>query len=105
MVVNSGYESDQNGEYDYTIGVRVSEAAQIPDGFVMRLISPGMYSVIPSEMGSPAVVVPGVWRRIWTMSPQELGGNRAFQTDFEVYFPANDPQRIQIEVHIGLRPQ
>ncbi len=105
VVVNSGYASDEKGEYDYTIGVRVQKAANVPDGFVTKLISPGQYSVIRSELGSPSVVVPGVWRHIWKMSPQELGGRRAFRTDFEVYPPTSDPQKVQIEVHIGLGPE
>ena len=78
VVVYSGYASDENGEYDYTIGVRVQKAENVPDEFVTELITPGQYTVIRSELGSPSVVVPEVWRHIWKMSPQELGGRRAF---------------------------
>jgi predicted transcriptional regulator YdeE len=38
------------------------------------------------------------------MSPKELGGTRAFQTDFEIYDQrAADPENAQIDVYIGLR--
>jgi predicted transcriptional regulator YdeE len=38
------------------------------------------------------------------MSPEELGGIRAFQTDYEIYDQrAADPANAQIDVYIGLR--
>jgi predicted transcriptional regulator YdeE len=104
VVVNSDYASDENGEYDYTLGVHVHSADEIPKGFVAKSIEPGNYAVVQSEKGPPSQVVPAVWKRIWRMTPDALGGQRAYRTDFEVYPPSTDPQSVQIEVHLGLRP-
>jgi predicted transcriptional regulator YdeE len=97
VVVNSGYASDVNGEYDYTLGARVTRIDSIPTGFVSKSIAPGRYAVILSQQGPPSQVVPGVWKQIWKMTPEELGGSRAFRTDFEVYPPSADPQKCRLQ--------
>jgi predicted transcriptional regulator YdeE len=104
MVVNSDYASDEHGDYDYTLGVRVTSAEPVPVGFVVKRIQPGRYAVLRSEQGPPSQVVPRLWQKIWKMTPEELGGRRAYQTDFEVYAPPADPQNIEMEVHLGLKP-
>ena len=104
VVVNSDYASDEHGEYDYTLGVRVTRADRAPEGFVAKIIVPGEYAVIRSQAGPPSQVVPALWQRIWKMTPDQLGGHRAYKTDFEVYPPGSDPQNVQMEVHLGLKP-
>ena len=37
--------------------------------------------------------------------PAELGGKRAFQTDYEIYDRRSaNPKQAQVEIHIGLKP-
>lgn len=103
VVVYSDYASDATGEYNYTLGVRVSSADKVPDGFVVRRIQAGKYAVIPSEQGPPQVVIPALWTKINQMTPQQLGGARAFQTDFETYPDITDWGNVRMTAHIGLK--
>lgn len=105
VVVYSGYASDEHGEYDYTLGVRAKKGAAVPEGLVARTIAAGPYVVVQSEKGAPPVIVPAVWKRIWSMTPQELGGHRAYMTDFEVYPAGSGTHEAQIEVHLGLKQE
>ncbi len=105
VVVNSDYASDEHGDYDYTLGVRVTDANTVPSGFTAKEVRPGRYAVLHSQQGAPWQVVPALWKQIWTMTPADLGGNRAYQTDFEIYPPGADPQNIRMEVHLGLKAQ
>lgn len=101
VVVYSGFTPA--GDYDYTLGVRVSSADKIPDGMVKRTIAAGKYAVFQSQQGSPQEIIPALWQHINSLSPQELGGQRAHQTDFETYPPITDPGSMQMTAHIGLK--
>jgi len=103
VVVYSDYASDSSGEYNYTLGVRVSSADKVPDGFVVRKIQAGKYAVIQSEQGPPQEVIPAVWQKINQMTPHQLGGTRAYQTDFETYPDITDWGNVQMTAHIGLK--
>jgi predicted transcriptional regulator YdeE len=103
VVVYSDYASNSTGDYNYTLGVRVSSADKVPDGFVVRKIQAGKYAVIQSQTGPPEEVIPGLWQHINSMTPQQLGGTRVFQTDFEVYPNITDWGSVQIAAHIGLK--
>lgn len=51
----------------------------------------------------PDVIV-NAWKEIWNKSPKELGGTRAYQTDFEVYDErAADHQKIVLDVYLGIK--
>jgi len=103
VVVYSDYASDSSGEYNYTLGVRVSSADKVPDGFVVRKIRPGKYAVIQSESGPPQEVIPALWTKINQLTPQQMGGARAYQTDFETYPDITDWGNVQMTAHIGLK--
>jgi predicted transcriptional regulator YdeE len=103
IVVNTDYESDQNGEYTYFIGARVTSTADVPAGLTLKEIPSGSYAVLESEKGPAPVVLPKIWRQIWSMSAKDLGGERAFRADYEVYPPEYDPQNVQVTIHIGLK--
>jgi predicted transcriptional regulator YdeE len=101
VVVYSNFTPE--GDYDYTLGVRVSSADKIPDGMVKQTIAAGKYAVFQSEQGPPQEIIPALWKHIMSLSPQELGGERAHQTDFETYPPITDPSTMQMSAHIGLK--
>jgi len=103
VVVYSDYASDNTGDYNYTLGVRVSSADKVPAGFVVRKIQAGRYAVIQSETGPPQEVIPALWQHINAMTPQQLGGARAYQTDFETYPNITDWGSVQVTAHIGLK--
>lgn len=103
VVVNTNYASDQNGEYDYILGSRVTSAKDVPEGFVTVTVPAGKYAVVDSEKGPPQEILPKVWRRIWAMSPAELGGTRAFKADYEVYPAEMNGQDTQVTIYLGLK--
>jgi len=103
VVVYSDYASDHTGDYSYTLGYRVSSADKIPDGMVARTVRAGKYAAITSETGPPQEVIPALWHRINTMTPQQLGGDRAYATDFETYGTIADWGNMSMTVHIGLK--
>jgi predicted transcriptional regulator YdeE len=59
--------------------------------------------VLETDKGPLQTVLPEIWKRIWSMSAKDLGGERAFQADYEVYPSGFDPQNAQIAVHVGLK--
>jgi predicted transcriptional regulator YdeE len=103
IVVYSNYASDEKGEYDYLLGARVSSVENLPSGMTWRKVEPGTYAVILTDKGQMPGVLQAAWARIWNMTPAELGGKRAFVTDYEIYDQRSaDLQSAQVEIHIGL---
>jgi predicted transcriptional regulator YdeE len=103
VVVYSDFATDHGGEYNYTLGVRVSSADNLPAGMVKRTVAAGKYAIFQSEQGAPQDVIPALWQHINSLSPQQMGGDRAYQTDFETYGNFTDPNSMQVTAHIGLR--
>ena len=68
-----------------------------------KKIEPGPYAVILTEKGAMPGILQSAWAHIWKMSPADLGGKRAFATDYEIYDQRSaDPQAAQVEIHLGL---
>jgi predicted transcriptional regulator YdeE len=104
FAVYSDYETDHTGHYSYLLGLPVSSCEGLPAGLTAKLVQPGRYAVVTSGRGVVTQVIPEVWQRIWSMPPDQLGGTRACQTDYEIYDQrAADPDNAQIDVFIGLR--
>jgi len=103
VVVYSNYASDHTGDYDYTLGYRVSSVGKVPEGMVVRTIRAGKYAVFTSEAGPPQQIIPDLWKHINSLTPEQQGGERAYQTDFELYPAITDWSSIQITAHIGLK--
>ena len=103
IVVYSDYAMGGSGDFDYTLGVRVSSVGTLPAGTKAVTIDPGRYAVVQSEQGPPQEIIPAVWQRIAAMTPQELGGTRAYKTDFETYPDVSDFSSIQMTAHVGLK--
>lgn len=107
VAVYSDYESDEKGDYTYTLGAQVSSTDNLPSGFTFRKVVAGPYVIFTTEKGPVTQVVPAEWQKVWAAPARELGGKRAFVTDFEVYDQrAADPQNTQVDIHIGIeQPQ
>jgi predicted transcriptional regulator YdeE len=104
VAVYTNYASDENGDYTYTLGARVSSVDQLPPGFVRVDVPAGSFAIIPTERGPVQAVLAKTWRRIWAMTGEELGGKRAFSADYEVYGEkARIPNGSQVDIHIRLR--
>jgi predicted transcriptional regulator YdeE len=104
-VVYCDYAGDRNGDYTYIIGAKVSNASPAPPGMVAKTLSAGKYAVVSSERGPIPKIIVEAWQRIWSLEDQaQLGGKRAYKTDFEVYDQrAQNPQDSQIDIYVGLK--
>jgi predicted transcriptional regulator YdeE len=104
-VVYSGYASDEKGDYDYLLGARVTSVDHLPEGMSWKKVEPGNYAVILTDTGEMPGVLQAAWQKIWRMPATEMGGKRAFVTDYEIYDARSaDPKHAQVEIHIGLNP-
>jgi predicted transcriptional regulator YdeE len=104
IAVYTDYETDHTGHYTYLLGLPIVSAETLPANLTVKHIPPGRYAVFSSSRGPITKIVPEVWQRIWSMSPEELGGTRAFKTDYEIYDQrAADPENAQIDVYVGLQ--
>ena len=100
LAVYSDYASNENGEYNFLIGVRAGSSAAVPPGMVARQVPGGRYAVFTSEVGPVEKVVVATWQRVWAATDIE----RAFKVDFEVYdVRARDLKNALVDLFIGIK--
>jgi predicted transcriptional regulator YdeE len=98
------YANDKDGEYTYLLGARVTKAENLPTGMVAKKVPAGRYAVFTSERGPVQKVIVDLWRRVWATQKNELGGDRTYKADFEVYDErARNPTDAVIDLFIGIR--
>jgi len=103
IAVYSAYASDHNGEYTYTLGAKVTRESEIPQGMVVTKVATGKYADFTSERGPANKVVPEIWRKINTLPKNAPGGDRTYQSDFEVYDrQARNPKDAVVHVFVGI---
>ena len=99
IAMYTDYESDANGEYTFLIGANVTSIDSIPEGIVAKQVPSARYAIFTSESGPVWKVVPETWQMIWSTTASEMGGERAFLADFEIYDErAADPQNAVVDV-------
>ena len=104
VAVYTDYASDKNGEYTYILGAKVSLDRDVPAGMVAKKIPAGRYAVFTSDKGPAPKVVPEAWMRINSLPKSEVGGDRVYRADFEIYDErVSDPQNTVVEVYVGIR--
>jgi predicted transcriptional regulator YdeE len=103
LVVYTDYQSDQTGEYTYLIGARVTSTADVPAGLTLKEIPASSYAVLETDKGPLQTVIPALWKRILSMPAKDLGGERAFQADYEIMPQGVDRQNAQIAIYVGLK--
>lgn len=91
--VYSNYDSDANGPYTVTVGVK-SDYAQAQ--FSSVTIQAGNYLVFQGTGPMPATVV-GTWKQVWAFFETNTEYRRNFISDFEAY---SGPD--QVAIYIGL---
>jgi predicted transcriptional regulator YdeE len=99
------YESDHTGDYTYFIGEEVTSFDEIPAGLEKFTIQPQHYSKFTTESGAMPDVVRNAWKKIWQLTDKELGGQRRYHADFEIYDErAADPthQHVVLDIYIGI---
>src|SRR4051794_37745396 len=99
IAVYTDYASDKDGDYTYILGAKVNSTDVVPQGMVAKTIPAGKYAVFTSDKGPVQDVVVKTWKLVWAMPKSQPGGDRAYQSDFEIYdHRAADPQRSQVDV-------
>lgn len=100
----TNYESDYKGSYTYFIGEEVSSIpSELPQGFEILTIPAQAYAKFTTTPAPMPDVVVNAWQSIWQMPPEELGGNRCYHTDFEIYDErASDHQNIVMDLFVGI---
>lgn len=97
------YDSDEHGDYTYFLGEQVTAFTHVPANLQTLIIPATHYQVFTTPVGPMPQVVIQAWQDIWQMSPADLGGQRAYKTDFEYYDQrAADPQQACLDIYIGL---
>lgn len=97
------YESDQSGGYTYFLGEEVSDLAVIPKGLSSIVIPKGAYTRFTTDPAPLPHVIMDTWYNIWQMTIEDLGGNRSFYTDFEIYDErASNPMAAEVDIYVGI---
>jgi predicted transcriptional regulator YdeE len=86
------------------LGAKVTSDAKIPFGMVATKIPSGKFAVFTTETGPAVKIVPAMWVKINSLPKSAVGGDRVYQSDFEVYDQrAIDPQNSQVDVYVGIK--
>jgi predicted transcriptional regulator YdeE len=102
--VYTNYESDVNGDYTYFIGEEVTSFDSV-DAQLETLIIPAQdYAKFTNEPAPMPAACINMWQNIWQMSASDLGGQRAYVADFEVYDARSiDQQNTVLDIYIGVK--
>jgi len=98
------YESDFTGDYTYFIGEEVTSFdQQIAEGFEVFTIPSQTYAKFTNQAGPMPAVCVDMWKKIWDMSPADLGGVRSYIADFEIYDErSQNHQNVILDIYIGI---
>ncbi len=100
----TNYESDFTGDYTFFIGEEVKSFENVLTEFGTLTIPTQNYAKFTNGPGPMPGVCIDMWKRIWAMQSSELGGDRGYITDFEVYDErARDHQNVTLDIYIGLK--
>jgi predicted transcriptional regulator YdeE len=102
--IYTNYESDFSGDYTYFIGEEVSSFEEVGEGFETLTIPMQNYVKFTSQPGPMPSVCINMWQNIWKMSSSDLGGDRNYVADFEVYDERSvDHNNVTLDIYIGIR--
>lgn len=98
------YESDHTGDYTYFIGEEVTEVSEELLGeFEVLTIPSQSYAKFTTGPASMPAILENAWKEIWEMSPEKMGGERRYHTDYEIYDErAQDHENIVMDLYIGI---
>ena len=103
LEIYTDYESDDHGVYSVLLAYEVTDLTEVPTGMVARTLPASTYAVFTSDRGPLFQVVQQAWGQIWSMDEAQLGGQRAFRADFEVYHEGSqNPQDGEVDLYISL---
>jgi len=98
------FEGGADGAYTLLVGCAVRAGATAPGTLIARDVPAARYAVFTSRRGPMPAIVAEAWSEIRAMTPGELGGERAFSGDFELYDErAVHTKDAEIEIWISLK--
>lgn len=104
FAVYTNYESDEHGEYTYFSGEEVNDFENIQQGFETLLIPTQTYVKFTSSPGKMPAICIDMWQNIWKMNAADLGGQRSYIADFEVYGErSQNPEQAVLDIYIGIQ--
>lgn len=99
----TAYESDCHGEYTYFIGEEVTEGALAPEGLSIITVPAQTYTKFTTDPAPIQMVELKAWQDIWMMSDADMGGKRAYKTDFVIYDQrAQNFEAAVLDLYIGI---
>ena len=102
--VYTHYESGAHGDYTYFIGEEVTSFDGVDEAFETLIIPVQNYAKFTNEPGPMPAVCIDMWKNIWKMNASDLGGERAYIADFEVYDQrSSDHSNVILDIYIGIR--
>lgn len=102
--VYTNYESDVTGDYTYFVGEMVNALDGVAAGCETLVIPEQQYVKFTNGPDTMPEVCIKAWQNIWGMSRENLGGDRAYIADFEIYDERSyDPKNAVLDIYIGIR--
>lgn len=103
LCVYTNYASDVNGDYTYFIGEEVSSFDGVGSEFSTLTIPKHSYLKFTNQPGPMPAVCINMWQKIWQMTAAELGYERAYQADFEVYDERSiDHNNVELDIYLSV---
>ena len=103
-VVYTKYESGATGQYTYILGAKVKPGTKAPEGMVAVTVPAGKYAQFVTAKGPGGEVVPAAWKAIYAYFAAPGAPARAFQFDYEIYPDLSNPNEMQANMFIGVKP-
>lgn len=101
--VYTNYENGVNGDYTYFIGEAVTSFDGINEGFETLTIPAQNYAKFTNQPKPMPAACIDMWKNIWKMNTSNLGGERAYIADFEVYDERSvDHNNVTLDIYIGI---
>lgn len=103
IALYSDYESDVNGDYDFSIGTIVKNKEHLPGELAIKTVPDSTYAVFTTQVGKMTEIVPMAWFDIWNWF-ETTGVERTYTGDFELYDErCANPDHAQVEIYIAIK--
>jgi predicted transcriptional regulator YdeE len=91
--------SEAKGKYTCFFGDQVTRFENIKEGLEVLTVPAQTYAKFSSLYSNWEIIVPAFWQEIRKMDSSELGGERSYLTDVEIYDGINDV----VEIYVGIK--
>lgn len=103
FAVYTDYESHQMGAYTYFLGEEVSSFETVPEGLSTLVLPKGSYTRFTTLAAPLPHGVVDAWYNITQMNAEDMGGDRRFHSDFEIYDERSaNPMSAIVDVYVGV---